>query len=234
VSYRSIVPKRSEVGNLLVPVCLSCSHIAYGSIRMEPVFMILGQSAATAAVMSLERGIAVQDLPYAELRARLLADGQVLDLPADAAPRELLTAASLPGIVVDDAKATPVGEWVTSTSATRFIESGYRHDAHGTSLVAETKWLTFPVELPEAGNYEVRLAFPAHPNRSSRTRVLLGTADGEKTVVIDQRKKPDDENGFLSLGVHAFDAGPCEVVVTNAEADGFVVADAVQFLLRKS
>ncbi len=52
--------------------------------------------------------------------------------------------------------------------------------------------------------------------------------------MIDQRKKPDDENGFLSLGVHAFDAGPCEVIVTNAEADGFVVADAVQFLLRKS
>jgi hypothetical protein len=234
VSYRSIVPKRGEAANLLVPVCLSSSHIAYGSIRMEPVFMILGQSAATAAVMSLERGIAVQDLPYADLRARLLADGQVLDLPADAAPREWLTAASLPGIVVDDAKAGAVGEWVSSTSATRFVESGYRHDAHGTSLVPETKWLTFPVDLPEAGNYEVRLAFPAHSNRSSRTRVLIATADGEKTIVIDQRKKPDDENGFLSLGVHAFAAGRNEVIVTNAEADGFVVADAVQFLLRQS
>ena len=233
VSYRSIVPKRGEVSNLLVPVCLSSSHIAYGSIRMEPVFMILGQSAATAAVMSLERGLAVQDLPYADLRARLLADGQVLDLPADAAPRELLTAALLPGIVVDDAKAKPVGEWVSSTSATRFIESGYRHDGHGTSLVAETKWLTFPVDLPEAGDYEVRLAFPAHPNRSSRTRILLGTADGEKTIVIDQRKKPDDENGFLSLGTYAFEAGPVEVIVTNVEADGFVVADAVQFIPRK-
>lgn len=233
VSYRSIVPKRGSVANLLVPVCLSSSHIAYGSIRMEPVFMILGQSAATAALMSLERGIAVQDLPYADLRARLLADGQVLDLPADAAPRELLTAVSLPGIVVDDAKAEAVGEWVSSTSATRFVESGYRHDAYGTSPVPETKWLTFPVELPEAGNYEVRLAFPAHSNRSSRTRILLGTSGGEKAIVIDQRKKSDDENGFVSLGVHAFAAGRSEVVVTNAEADGFVVADAVQFLLQK-
>jgi len=233
VAYRSIVPKRGEAENLLVPVCLSSSHIAYGSIRMEPVFMILGQSAATAAVMALDRGIAVQDLPYADLRARLLADGQVLDLPADAAPRELITAASLPGIVVDDSQAKAEGEWVASTSATRFIETGYRHDAFGSSLVPETKWLAFPIDLPEAGDYEVRLAFPAHSNRSSRTRIVLGTADGEKTVEIDQRKKAGDENGFVSLGVHAFDAGLNEVIVTNAEADGFVVADAVQFLLRK-
>jgi hypothetical protein len=79
ISYRAIVPKVGEVENLLVPVAVSASHIAYGSIRMEPVFMILGQSAATAAVMAIERGGAVQQVPYAALRERLLADGQVLD-----------------------------------------------------------------------------------------------------------------------------------------------------------
>ena len=233
VAYRSIVPEKGEAENLLVPVCVSSSHIAFGSIRMEPVFMILGQSAATAAVMALEKGIAVQDLPYAELRTRLIADGQVLDLPEDAAPRELITAASLPGIVVDDNAARAEGEWVSSTSAARFIETGYRHDAFGASLVPEEKWLVFPVELPEAGRYEVRLAFPAHPNRSSRTKVAMVTAEGEKTVILDQRKKSDEENGFVSLGVHAFEAGGCEVIVNNAGADGYVVADAVQFLLQE-
>jgi hypothetical protein len=79
ISYGSLVPKKGQAANLLVPVCLSSSHIAYGSIRMEPVFMILGQSAATAAVMAMDSGIAVQDVPYAKLRARLLADGQVLE-----------------------------------------------------------------------------------------------------------------------------------------------------------
>ena len=79
ISYRSIVPRKSECENLLVPVCLSASHIAYGSIRMEPVFMILGQSAATAACMSIDAGCAVQDLDYAKLRARLLEDKQVLE-----------------------------------------------------------------------------------------------------------------------------------------------------------
>ena len=78
VSYRSIVPKREECANLLVPVCLSSSHVAYGSIRMEPVFMILGQSAGTAAAMAIDDGVAVQEVSYDKLRRRLLEDGQVL------------------------------------------------------------------------------------------------------------------------------------------------------------
>lgn len=79
ISYGSLVPKKAQASNLLVPVCLSSSHIAYGSIRMEPVFMVLGQSAATAAAMAIEDGIPVQDVPYERLRKRLLADGQVLE-----------------------------------------------------------------------------------------------------------------------------------------------------------
>lgn len=79
ISYRSIVPKKEECSNLLVPVCLSASHIAFGSIRMEPVFMVLGQSAATAAVLSMEAQVAVQDLEYHELKERLLQDHQVLE-----------------------------------------------------------------------------------------------------------------------------------------------------------
>jgi hypothetical protein len=79
ISYRSLCPKAAECTNLLVPVCLSASHIAYGSIRMEPVFMVLGQSAATAAGLAIERGCSVQDIDYAALKDRLLAAGQVLD-----------------------------------------------------------------------------------------------------------------------------------------------------------
>jgi hypothetical protein len=81
ISYRSLTPKRAEATNLLVPVCLASSHIAYGSIRMEPVFMILGHSAATAAGMAIDQGIAVQDLKYEQLRTRLLDEGQVLEAP---------------------------------------------------------------------------------------------------------------------------------------------------------
>lgn len=80
ISYRSIVPKGDECVNLLVPVCLSSSHIAYGSIRMEPVFMILGQSAGTAAALALEGQMAVQDVEYDILKQRLLADNQILQI----------------------------------------------------------------------------------------------------------------------------------------------------------
>src|SRR5213075_1874148 len=79
ISYRAIVPKASECENLFVPVSLSATHIAYGSIRMEPVFMILGQSAATAASMAIDERLAAQKVPYPTLRRRLLADKQILE-----------------------------------------------------------------------------------------------------------------------------------------------------------
>ena len=81
IDYRCLVPRRAECGNLLVPVCLSATHIAFGSIRMEPVFMLLGQSAAAAAVLSIEGSLPVQEVEYAKLRERLLARGQILSLP---------------------------------------------------------------------------------------------------------------------------------------------------------
>lgn len=76
ISYRSITPRRQEVKNLLVPVCVSASHAAYGSIRMEPVFMGLGQSAAIAAAIALRNKQAVQDVSYLTLKSELLAYGQ--------------------------------------------------------------------------------------------------------------------------------------------------------------
>ncbi|MFY0652433.1 MAG: FAD-dependent oxidoreductase [Cyclobacteriaceae bacterium] len=81
ISYGSIIPRKEDCRNLLVPVCVSSSHIAYGSIRMEPVFMILGQSAGTAAAMALDENVGIHDLPFEKIRAKLLEDGQVLELP---------------------------------------------------------------------------------------------------------------------------------------------------------
>lgn len=79
IAYGSIVPKKEECENLLVPVCVSSSHIAFGSIRMEPVFMILGQSAAVAACMAIDGSLAVQDIPYEKLSNLLISKGQVLN-----------------------------------------------------------------------------------------------------------------------------------------------------------
>jgi hypothetical protein len=78
ISYRSIVPKKSELRNLLVPICLSASHIAFGSIRMEPVFMVLGQSAAIAAAMAIDNDWDLQHIPYDQLKLNLLKHKQIL------------------------------------------------------------------------------------------------------------------------------------------------------------
>ena len=81
VGYDAIVPKHAECENLLVPFAMSCSHVAFASIRMEPVFMVTSQSAATAACLAIDEGKAVQDVDYAKLEPRLSADQQVLAWP---------------------------------------------------------------------------------------------------------------------------------------------------------
>jgi hypothetical protein len=81
ISYRALTPKRTECENLLVPVCCSASHVGYGSIRMEPVYMILGQAAGTGAVMAIDGKLAVQAVNYNQLRERLVRDGQRIEWP---------------------------------------------------------------------------------------------------------------------------------------------------------
>ena len=89
IAYGALVPKRGQADNLFVTSCLSSSHIAFGSIRMEPVLMILGQSAATAAALAIDEKILVQDVRYEKLRARLLKDGQVLEFSSASANRAI-------------------------------------------------------------------------------------------------------------------------------------------------
>ncbi len=128
IDFGAIVPGDGECANLLVPVCLSASHIAYGSIRMEPVFMILGQSAATAGALAIDADSTVQDVSYDDLRERLLEDGQVLAYSGSRA--KTLGVASLKGVVADDAELANRDEWITSQSVGPFVEHGYRHDGN--------------------------------------------------------------------------------------------------------
>jgi len=89
VSYRALLPKKDECENLIVPVCASASHAAYGSMRMEPVFMMLGQAAATAAALAVQTGSPLQDVRYDALRTRLVKDGMVLEARAETATKEM-------------------------------------------------------------------------------------------------------------------------------------------------
>jgi hypothetical protein len=229
ISYRSIRPRREECENLLVPVCLAASHIAYGSIRMEPVFMVLGQSAATAAALALEGGVAVQAVDYAALRERLLADGQVLEWtgPVRAAatgrdPR------SLEGVVVDNQAAVLAGAWTTSTATAGFVGADYVHDgAEGKGA----KSATFTVAIPKAGGYEIRVWYPPGPNRAAAVPVTVAWPGGTRTFRIDQRRTTSDATGgYESLGRLPLPAGDTRVVIETGGTSGHVIVDAVQFV----
>ncbi|MGC6443350.1 MAG: FAD-dependent oxidoreductase [Rubripirellula sp.] len=221
ISYGSLVPKRGQCENLLVPVCVSSSHIAFGSIRMEPVFMILGQSAATAACLSIDKNLAVQDLPYEVLQERLIADGQVLEL------EDVYQTASrkLPGIVVDDRHAVFSGNWKTSSANRGFVDSGYQHNDNQSDAKVTAR---FEAKLPK-GRYEIRLSYPPNKNRASNVPVTVEHAEGSSVVTIDQRRAPSLDGLFQPVGVFEFD-GEAAVVVGSDGVDGYVIADAVQFL----
>jgi len=239
ISYRSIVPRRGECGNLLVPVAVSASHIAYGSIRMEPVFMVLGQSAAAAAWFAAHDGVAVQDVDVPRLQERLKADGQVLEYtpPAEESPvAPLIDPKSMPGIVLDDSEAEKVGTWVASASASaRRVGTGYVHDDDARDGNAG---LTYKLEIPDAGRYELFLISPPHPNRATRVPVTV-TVDGADpvTLFVNQRGAADGSdtnNGYATLGIHDLPAGAkLSVTITDTGTDGYVVADGLQVLRRE-
>ncbi len=229
IDYGAIVPKKSECENLLVPVCVSSSHIAYGSIRMEPVFMVLGQSAATAAAIALEEGVAVQDVAYETLEGRLLADGQVLRYDRTR-PGRGVSLGSLEGIVVDDTDAEGASAWRTSNSIEPFVGSGYRHDGDANKGRLEVR---FASTIAETGRFEVRFAYSAQANRATNVPLTIVHAGGETVVRLDQRARPEIDGLFRALGTFRFEEGrDAVVIVSNAGTDGHVVIDAIQLVRR--
>lgn len=134
----------------------------------------------------------------------------------------------LPGIVIDDTDATLVGEWTQSQSVPGYVESGYLHDGH--SGLGE-KTATFePPELT-AGDYEVRLAYTSGANRATAAQVQVFSANEAKTVRVNQRKSPPIDGIWTSLGTYPFEQdGQAFVMVSNENANGHVIVDAVQFL----
>ena len=229
VSFRSIRPKVDQCTNLLVPVCLSASHIAYGSIRMEPVFMVLGQSSATAASQAIDQGMDIQKIDAAKLKEKLLADGQMLDFESPAiAPKVTLTKEKLGGVVLDDADATLTGFESGGTTASPYLGIGYVHDSDADKGKQKA---VFKTRLPDSGIYEVRIGYAALNNRATNVPVTIRSAEGEKTVKVNEKQK-GRVDGFLEpVGAFRFEAGQEAVVeISNEGTDGHVIVDAVQFV----
>jgi hypothetical protein len=139
-----------------------------------------------------------------------------------------LAPADLPGVVVDDLKASKVGGWVHSQHTKSYIGGGYLHDGN---TEKGQKTVTFQAEGLRAGRYEVRLSYTPGGNRAARVPVEILHADGESRIHVNQQESPPIDGRFVSLGLYRFEAnGQGYVLISNEGTTGHVIADAVQFL----
>lgn len=234
VPYRAILPKAVECDNLLVPVALSCTHVAISSIRVEPTWMILGQSAGIAAALTAKQDVAVQKLPYPALRERLLAQKQVLELPVlPPLPPEPATPMSidpktLPGLVLDDEKAELQGNWKRTANFKPHIGIGYLHDERQGDGKASA---IFRFKAPKAGHHDLRMAYSAHETRAAKVPVTIQSGTHKTTLTVDQTQALPAGEAFRSIGKVELSADAETVItITNTGTDGFVILDALQLL----
>ncbi len=234
IPYRAITPKAAECDNLLVPVALSCTHVGISSIRVEPTWMILGQSAGIAAALSVKADLAVQKLPYPALRERLLAQGQVLDLPVlpDLPPEPKgvvgIEPKTLPGIVLDDAQAELKGPWSRSSNFKPHIGTGYVHDdKRGDGLFSAV----FRFKAPKTARYDLRMAYSAHETRATKVPVRIQSGDRSLALEVDQTQPLPKGEAFRSIGyVELVQGAETTITLSNTGTEGFVILDAMQLL----
>jgi len=222
ISMRSILPKDSEVTNVIVPICLSCTHIAFGSIRMEPVFMILGESASSIASLAIRNSSPVQSVSYADVRKILEANGQVLQL--ESSPDQV-SSDSIRGIIVDNEIATLRGKWTESTATKPYWGSNYLHDNNDKSSKSEA---VFETQQPLQGRYRVWMSYCPASNRTRSLNVTIHHQNGSSVLSVDQTQAPSHKP-WKELGTFRWDGTAGRVVITNAQTEGHVVVDAFRW-----
>ena len=236
IPYRAITPAASECSNLLVPVALSATHVAYSSVRVEPTWMAIGQGAGVAAALAAKAGVTVQALDYPTLRTRLLAQNVVLELPklppADKPARATgpvsLDPKSLPGLILDDAQAELSGDWERSTNFKPHVGVGYLHDEQRADGKARA---VFRFKGPADGEYELRMAYSAHETRATRLPVTIMGGDTEQRFTVDQTQPMPTGEAFRPIGSLRLRQGvEYTLTVTNQDTKGFVIVDAFQLL----
>ncbi|GAB3699822.1 FAD-dependent oxidoreductase [Spirosoma flavus] len=218
ISYRALIPKESECQNLLVPVCLSATHIAYGSIRMEPVFMVLGQSTALAAAMAIDGKTSVQKIDVAKLQLKLKSDPL-----SDGSTAEILIDND------DKAAVATTGSWRLETKS----KGGY-----GPSYLVNEESpggaVKFTPDVVRAGKYHIYTYFPRLAKTATELGITVSNGKTNKTIPI----KPADivvvgqtSGEWVSLGEYDLPKGKTSSVeIVAKQPDGPVVADAVLFV----
>jgi hypothetical protein len=232
VPYRAILPRPEQCGNLLVPVALGSTHVAMSSLRIEGAWMAIGQASGVAAALAAKRGLKVQDLPYPELRTRLLAQGQTVELPAPpirkAAPKaaEKPPATSPAGLILDDQVAELEGAWTPSTNFKPHIGKGYVHDGQRSDGKCRA---TFRFKVPTEDDYELGMAYSAHATRTTRLPITIAGGGVEHRLTVDQTQPLPAGESFRPLGQFRLRPGvDYTLTLSNEGTVGFVILDAFQ------
>lgn len=215
IAYRSLTPKENECKNLLVPVCLSASHIGYGSIRMEPVFMVLGQSAGIAAAFAVDARTTVQRVDVKKIQS-LLAANPLLN-------------GSTPEILVDNDDTAHVeitGQWALKKGGT------YGPSAFYSVVNDQPKSVKFIPEVKKSGSYDIyTYVLPRINNISPATKVTVFDGMQSKEIAIVKEKvivNGQTSGEWVHLGKFNLPAGKkAGVTISNRDAGGVIVADAV-------
>ncbi|MCH6201565.1 FAD-dependent oxidoreductase [Aquiflexum sp. LQ15W] len=221
IAYRSLIPKKGEIKNLFVPAALSASHIAFGSIRMEPVFMVLAQSSAVAACMAIDKNIPSHEVNVRELQKILkedpLSDGSTAEVLVDN----------------DDYESVQIkGNWDRQSNG-GYGPSFLKAMSKGT----EENSVRFIPTIMEAGDYDAYIYFSRTNEATSLTKVMINDGASKKEIIVkeeDIRVEGQTSGEWFYLGQYVLSAGNAAFVeVSNKDADGIVVADAVLFIPKK-
>ena len=210
ISYRSIVPRRAECTNLLVPVCLSASHIAYGSIRMEPVFMVLAQAAGVAAAMAIDAGVPVQMISVERLQQKLKEDpylnGGIRDALIDDSAEELV-------------KTT--GKW----NKEFFKSASY----FSSTLVSKDKQaeVTFKVKAPRKGSYRIYYYCTGIKQLEQGSEYIFKLSHSNGVTIKNRRPATASDNWLLVDSVVLAEGKDYELNVRMKEGSSALVADAL-------
>ena len=215
VSYRALIPKAGECNNLFVPVCLSASHIAYGSIRMEPVFMVLAESAAAAACMAIDNKETVQQVNVKKLQM-LLAQNPLMD-------------GSTPEILVDDndkAHTAITGDWKKQQSG------GYGPSWLVAGSSATTQTVTFKPQIIMPGSYTLYAYVPVADSAATQMHFSINNGVVKDVLINTPAQAEGQTSGeWVSLGAYTLKKGNnTAVTITARDANGYVAADAILFV----
>jgi hypothetical protein len=220
ISYRSIIPRTNQCQNLFCTFALSASHVGFAPVRMEPVFMMTSQSAATAAAFAIDDNVPVQQLNYQKLSAGLRADGQLLTWPA--------SNGNTNGIILD--QGGPGTTYTSGWSAGANV-GGWNGDYwHDGSTGKGTKWVRYTPTLPTNGTYEVDAWWVPSSNRATNTPYDIVHAVGTTRVLVNQ---VNPSGGWYKLLTTNFNAGTASSVTIRNDGTltgTYCIADGVRWV----